>query len=181
MAVLYDNSGTPISLANPLPVLGQTVAVGLERTRPADVTAYAIRDAVADSTSAPTVITFANVARVVGGTGYVTKFRALTDQAANVAVMRLHLFNVAPTPINDNAQQTSLYAPRASYLGYVDLPAMAQEGTGSTAAIAQNTDIRLAFACAAADRNLYGLLETLTAFTPASGQKHYLEITAELN
>jgi hypothetical protein len=41
--------------------------------------------------------------------------------------------------------------------------------------------VRLAFVCASASRDLYGMLETRDAFTPASGQKFTVELTLDQN
>jgi hypothetical protein len=160
--------------------------VGVEFTRPADTTAYAALDAVSDSTSAPTVLTFANLARVNGGSGYITKARLFTDQKTNVARFRLHLFHTAPTAINDNSPYTLLYANRANRIGHIDFPACATEDpTNSTAASARvvpdGVSLPLAFKCADGAKTIYGLLETLDAFTPASGQKFWIELTADNN
>lgn len=160
---------------------GNTVAVSVEFSRPADTTAYAARDAVANSTSSPTVLTFSNIARVNAGSGYITKARLMTDQSTNTARFRLHLYRTAPTAINDNAAWTLLWANRANRIGFIDFSALQTEGTGSDAANALNTDIRLAFVCATASRALYGMLETLDAFTPASGQQFMIELSAEAN
>lgn len=170
-----------IASAVPQSVSGQMVSIATEVTRPADTTAYAALDVVSDSTSAPTVITFTNVARVNNGNGYVVKARLMSDQTTLTSRLRLHLFHTAPTAINDNSPYTLLYANRANRIGYCDFPAVATEGTGSTAASANIADLRIAFVCAAADRNIYAFLETRDAFTPASGQKFYLELTADLN
>ena len=166
-------SGYEVSIPEP------TAMVSTSFARPAGTTAYTAKDAVADSASAPTVLTFTKMANKPGGTGYITKARLMSDQSGNTARFRLHLFHTAPTPINDNAAHTLLYANRANRVGHVDFDAMQTEGSGSTAANASNTAVRLPFACAAGSRDLFGLLETLDAFTPASAQAFHLELTAE--
>ncbi len=160
---------------------GNTAVVSASFTRPADTTAYAAKDAVSNSTSAPTVLTFTNLARINAGSGYITKARLMTDQAANVARFRLHLYHTAPTAINDNAQHAMLWANRANRIGFIDFEAMQTEGTGSDTANALNSTIRLAFVCAAASRTLYGLLETRDAFTPANAQNFFIELMSENN
>ena len=160
---------------------GKGAVVSAAFARPNDVTAYASKDAVSDSTSSPTVLTFTNLARVNAGTGYIVKARIMTDQSTNVARYRLHLYNVAPTAINDNAAWTLLWANRAARIGYVDFDGCQTEGTGSDCANAVNTTVRLHFAAAAGVRTLYGLLETLDAFTPAANQNFYVELSAELD
>lgn len=158
------------------------VTVSVEVTRPADTTAYAAKDAVDASTSAPAGFVFAGMAGFAGGTGYLVKTVLATDQKTNVARFRLHLFNAAPTYINDNSPYLLLYANLASRVGTIDFDAAATEdATNSTAAISQKVGNLLPFVCAAADANLYGILETLDAFTPASGQKFTVKLTADQN
>ena len=158
---------------------GSTLASSATFSRPADTTAYLARDTVSNSTSAPTILTFANIARVSGGSGYLTKFRLMTDQSTNTARFRLHLFHTAPTAINDNSPYTLLFANAANRIGQIDFPAMSTEGTGSNASASLNMIDRLAFVLPGT--SIFGILETLDAFTPASAQNFYLEITAENN
>lgn len=160
---------------------GYMAPVAATLTRPADTTAYAAKDAVANSTSAPTVLTFSKIARLPGSSMYIVKWRLFTNQSTNTARFRLHLYHTSPTAINDNAAFTLLWANRANRTGYLDFPACQTEGTGSDAANSQVKDERLSVCCAVGDRNLYGLLETLDAFTPASGQIFYIELTADQN
>ena len=105
----------------------------------------------------------------------------MTNQAANTARFRLHLFHVAPTPINDNAAHTLLWANRENRIGHIDFEAMQTEGTGSDAANAGNYTSRVAFACAETSKSIFGMLEVLDAFTPASGQLFYVELSIEQN
>jgi len=74
-----------------------------------------------------------------------------------------------------------LWANRASRIGTIDFTVMQTEGSGSTAANNQNMIVRLPFVAAAGDSNIYGLLETLSAFTPASAQNFYIELVADQN
>lgn len=156
---------------------GYTVQSVASITRPADTTAYAAKDAIADLTSGATILTFANCARTSGGSGYVTKARLQTDQAANVSAYRLHLYDATLTAVVDNAAQTVLYANRASYLGYIDFPAAATDG--SDTAVSQSTQAPLPFV--AAGTSLFGMLETITGFTPANAQKFYIQLGIEQN
>ncbi len=161
---------------------GRTVTVGVEFTRPADEDPYAALDAVSNSTSEPTIITFANVVPANGGSGYITKVRCFTDKAAAMAPrFRVHVYNEAVAAVNDNAAFPLLFANAAKRVAAIDLSAFRSEGAGSDASAAQNISDRVAFACASASRSLFALVETLDAFTPASGQKFYLELSVEAN
>lgn len=166
---------------------GAKTRVSVEKTRPADTNAYAAKDAISESTSAGTVWTFTSIARAAGGSGYIVKANLQTDQTTNTESFRLHLFNAAPTAINDNvACSAPLYANASSYVGTIDFPAARVEGTGATAAYANATTntsgclLPLAFVTAA-DANLYALLETPTGFTPASAQKITITLSAEVD
>lgn len=161
-------------------VMGFSPIVQASFTRPSDTTAYAALDAVSDSTSAPTVLTFTAMARSSGGSGRITRARIETDQSANVAAFKLHIFNVSPTAINDNAAFTKLWASRASYIGSITFPLMSTEGTGSTGAYAEVSLNPIQFVTSGS-QNLFGILETLTAFTPANGQNFFVELTPEQN
>jgi hypothetical protein len=161
-------------------ILGSLIPVSATFTRPADTAAYAALDTVSNSTSAPTVLTFANIARVSGGSGYLVKARLMTNLSTDTKRYRLHLFYVAPTAINDNSPYTLLYANAANRIGEVTFNACTTEGTGSTAARSMRDDFRLSFNTSGS-RDLYGILETLDAGTPSSAQQYFIEITGDVN
>lgn len=161
---------------------GRTVRVAATFARPGDSAPYGALDTVSTSTSAPVVITFSGMARINAGSGYITKARIMTDQKTNSARFRLHLFHTAPTLTNDNAAFPLLWADRANRVGKIDFGAMTTEdATNSTCAESLNEAVRLSFTCEAANTALYGILETLDAFTPASGQNFYISLTSEQN
>ena len=174
------NGGTAVSSSNPLPVGGKSLTSTCTFTRPADTTAYSINDVIADSTSAPTVISFTNIARAVGGQSYIVKVRIMTDQKTCTARMRLALFQTAPTLINDNSPKTRLWANRVISLGSIDFdPMTTEDATNSTAASAMWTSAPVNIVCDAASTTIYGILSTLDAFTPASAQQFYIAIDVE--
>jgi hypothetical protein len=153
-------------------------------TRPLNATPYAVNDVVSNSASATSTMTFVDMASKEGGAGYITKVRLETNQSTCVAQFRLWLYTIeTPVVAADNALFTLLYANRGSRLGYLDIPALTTEATGSNEAMAQwTTTINgpFAFVTASNDTNLYGVLETKTAFTPASGQAFYVEMWSEV-
>lgn len=160
---------------------GRTAAATASFTRPADTNPYAAKDTVSNSTSATTLMSFA-LGRIVGGSGYITKARLTTDQSGNTAQFRLWIYRVSnPTVGADNAAHTLMWADRTNRVGYIDFAPMSTEGTGSDCAQAMNADVRLAFTCDPADTNLYGVLEALTAFTPAALQNFHVALSAETN
>jgi hypothetical protein len=174
---------TPAATESHLGQVGGTlvnVAAG-ELTRPADTTAYAAKDVISDSTSAPTVLTFTGVARASGGSGYITKARIMTDLKTWTGRMRLHLFDTSPTAINDNSPFLLLYANKATRIGVIDFTTAATEdATNSTGAEVINDLVRLPYVTTGG-ANIFGILEVLEAATPASGQKFYVQLTCDQN
>lgn len=177
--VMADSLATTIA-SDQSPINVRTAqVVALEAfTRPADVIAYAVNDVVGPAVAA--VIEFADALRSVDNSGYIVRAQLHTDQTANVALFRLYLFSVAPTPIADNAPFTLLYADAASMIGYIDFPAPETAGAGSTAAVALWTG-QIAAAGAVADDKIYGVLVTRTIFTPASGQQFTVALSIDQN
>lgn len=149
-------------------------------TRPSDTTAYAAKDAVSNSTSSPTILTFTSMARISGGSGYITKARLYTNQSTNVSLFRLHLYNSSITAINDNAAFTILDTNAATHVGAIDFPVLQTEGSGSDVAYGVNSSIYIPFVTSGS-ANLFGLLEVLTAFTPASAQTFKIYLSATQN
>lgn len=111
-----------------------------------------------------------------GNGGIIEKATIFTDQTTNTDTYILHLFNVAPAGILENAPCTApLYTTLSGYVGTITFPAAKTEGASSTAAYAtatpNTTGMPLPFVPAANSNDLFGLLECTTGFTPASGQK----------
>jgi hypothetical protein len=160
------------------------VEVSATFARPNDTTAYTAKDAVSNSTSAPTILTFSNVARNNAGCGYIYKARLFIDSATAMlgAAFRLHLYHTAPTAVNDNAAFPLLYANKDKRLGYIDFPATTTEGTGSDCSSSMWIDMPIAFTCAAADNDIYGALEiTTTGAAPTANHNIWVALTIQQN
>ena len=143
-------------------------------TRPADTTAYADKDLVANSTSAGSVVAPSfTAARTVAGGGYVVgaRIQKSTNVVTNAA-FRLHLFSVVPTftSAGDNsALATVVVALAKGYLGYVDVTAMVgfSDVAWGVGAI-DNSRGKLPFIAVA--QTLYGVLEAKAAYTPGDSE-----------
>lgn len=179
---IVDGEEVPVEVNqfNLLPVGGKSLRKSVSFTRPADTTAYAANDAIADSTSAPTLLSFANCANADAGQGYIVKTRLMTNQKTCTARFRLSFYHTTPSPVNDNAPKPMLYANRDKLIGRIDLDPCNTEGTTSDAAYVLSTAL-LPYVCAENSTSIYCILTTLDAFTPASAQQFYLEITCELS
>ncbi len=141
----------------------------------------------ADYTNGGTVarlFRLANVFRLNGGSGYVTKIRIGTDLVACVEQFKIHFYSSPVAAILDNAVFTVLYANVAARLGVVTMPAFTTEAAGSDSALALATlggivgnELPLAVNNTDGTKDLYFRIEDLTAGTPASGQNYYVEVT----
>lgn len=166
---------------------GQLIPVAVTLTRPADTAPYAALDAISDSTSSPTIVfAFTNLLRIAGGSGTILKGILRSNNKLNTGVQfRLHLFRVAPTAINDNSPYTMLDANTANTLGVINFNATyTEDPTGSTgvealANIGDGSNVPLVVN--SSTRTIYGLLQTLTGFTPISGQTFYIELSLDAN
>ena len=167
-------------------VKGLMTEVNAQIIRPADTNAYIANDTIADKTSGATIITFASVARRNGGGGYITGLRIGTNKDDFLSQFRLHLFKTAPTVLSDNAPMTApLYADIASYLGHITLSTAILQAASSAVFAQQDTTIEppvaIPYMCADGSRDIYGMLETRIALTPASAQKFDIRMMIEVN
>ena len=69
------------------------IKCAIEFQRPDDATGYTAGDVIANSDSAPTIITLTNAARSAGLGGYITGVRWMTRQPTNTAAIRAHFFS----------------------------------------------------------------------------------------
>lgn len=147
-----------------------TVVPSSSFTRPADTTAYAVGDLVANSTTAGSVVPLSwGITRVDAGSAWVRRAR-LQKSSTSVtnAQFRLHLYNTSPTPDNgDNGSWSTNQS--ANYLGYMDfiLTEVFNDGTAGNAVPEVGTEINFVLD---SGRSIYGLLEARAAYTPASGE-----------
>ena len=149
---------------------GHVFAVKGEFTRPTDTAPYAANDAVMNSTSAPVVITFTNVARVAatGVTIMTCKLCKSTNVTTN-ANFRLWIYSNTPASIpNDNAAWLQAWANRDLRVGWVDFT---NPIAGSDCVTYQGV-----LSMAGPDpiiptaRNLYGILQATSAYVPGNAE-----------
>lgn len=159
-------------------------------TRPANTTAYAAGDALTNSTSAPVVLTFENMARFPGGGGIV-RVAHLLDSAAQATKISAELWlfagAAAPTPDNDNVPFTPTDAELANLIGVIVFDGLTAgwvfvgdvtAGAGGNAVIigrigpsgAGGHLLDLPYVCGPATTSLWGLLVVRNAYTPVSGE-----------
>lgn len=158
---------TPVSSTNPLPA-GASTSVAVTFTRPADTTAYASGDLVANSTTAGSVTPMSfTVARTNDASFSVRRARITTSSTSVTnASFRLHLYQSSPTAANgDNSAWSTT---TSGYLGAIDVTvdkafSDGAGGTGVPLAGGEMTGLPTSGA-----RTIFGLLEARAAYTPTS-------------
>ena len=157
--------------------VGSLLSASYELTRPADTTAYAAGDAIANSTTAWAVVPLQfTVSGEFGATGLIIGARLFTSSATAFAATRLWLFNRQPFAAAgyqaDNSALALTYAAMTSTggcMGYVDFATFTARTT-SAVSIATSPQTELDFTCGPTNNVIYGLFEAMSAFTPASAQ-----------
>lgn len=177
-------SGQAVSASNPVPVsdaggsftvdgnlsvVGNTANVEASFTRPADTTAYAAGDVISNSTSSPSVITFANVA--AAGLGGMITDVVVSDSAAQSTKLEaeLWLFHTAPAATNDNSAFAISDAEADDVLCIVPLGS----GYGSVGGgnfVYHVRNLGCAFEAAGSGTDIYGVLVARNAYTPVSAE-----------
>lgn len=146
--------------------LSTMVSVTATQTRPNNTTAYAAGDVV--GTDPATNLTFSNVLPDNGVGFVILGARLRIDVAAipaGMAGFRLHLYNAAPTAIADNTAFDLIVGDRGKYLGYVTI----STGRDNGATVwYQDNDLNFTGKLAAGSATLYGVLETIGAYTPTA-------------
>jgi hypothetical protein len=138
-----------------------TNIVSARFTRPADTTAYASGDLVANSTTAGSVVPLSYA--VGGGVFQIRRVRIFKSGTSTTnAAFRVHLYTASMTAANgDNAAWSTNRA--ANYLGSVDVTVdkAFTDGAAGVATVEANC---------AVPGTLYALIEARGAYTPASAE-----------
>jgi hypothetical protein len=149
---------------------GKTVVVSANFTRPGNTTQYTAGDAVTDSTSAPSQITFSGAARINGGSGVI--LAAIMVDSVNPGTkpqLELWLFDSSVTPDNDNSAFTPTDAECGTLIGVIPFNAW-YVGDSSSNAVAPVHGLSIPFKCGGGSASLFGLLVVRNAYTPSSAE-----------
>lgn len=140
-------------------------------TRPADTTAYASGDLVANSTTAGSVVPMSfTAARVSAGGFRVRRARIKkSDATLTNAQFRLHLYGADPSASTGitNGDGAAWLTKHANYIGSIDITvdkAFSDSSAGS-AAPAATLHVTLA-----SGQTVWGLLEARAAYVPVSAE-----------
>lgn len=176
-----ESANTPVALTDPNPpgvglsegdnyigqVSGFVNRVSANFTRPADTTAYASGDLVANSVTAGSVVPMQfDISREAGKGGMIRRIDLRKSGAVvTSASFRLHLYALAPVPSNgDNAAWLTTKA--ANYVGWFDITIDKAFSDGAAGFGVPGVGNEIIFT---AD-TYYGLLEARGAYTPASAE-----------
>jgi hypothetical protein len=141
-------------------------------TRPNDTNQYTAGDAISDSTSAPTVMTFRNAIRE--GSGAIQQAYLLDSANQSTKLdAELWLFSTAPTAVNDNAAITFTDAELANLVAVIDFSVadakvgLATSGAGGNAINIQGS-LGIPVSLQAHSNDLFGVLVARNAYTPVA-------------
>lgn len=151
---------------------GVSAVVNGSFTRPNDTNTYAAGEVVSDSTSAPTAITFSNIARFPAGSGIITG--ALLVDSANQALkgsFELWLFDTAVVVDNDNTAFTPTDAELATLIGIIEFTTSfigdATAGAGGNV-VYPVVGRNVPFKCTGVLQDIYGVTVVRNAFIPVA-------------
>lgn len=148
--------------------------------RPANTTAYAIGDAVSDSTSAPTILTFSGAARANGGSGIIIGAMMIDSfNQTTKGIFELALFDQSVSAINDNSAVAFADADAAKCIGVINFgsPYILNTGAGTSGNVnypAQNLGIP--FTCGGSSDDIFGQVIVRNAYTPGSAEEFTLRL-----
>lgn len=149
-------------------------------TRPANTTAYASGDLVANSTTAASVVPLSWGVGAVGGAGIIRGLRLYTDnKTVTNGSFRVFLFTADPGVPTAGDNGALAVASAADYLDVVavDLSSGALAG-GTTGKGKRSAALAIPFRLGINDK-LYGLIDAQAAYTPASGETFRVTLEIE--
>lgn len=144
--------------------------------RPNNATAYTANDAVTDSPSAPTALSFAGCARAAGGGTTLMQARMTINKVMGTTRYRLHLFRDTPASIpNDNDAFATTWANSSLRLGYVDFatPVVGGDCTDYYGTFVQTGAVPTVLVGTA----IKGILQVLDGVTPAGTDQFKFVLT----
>lgn len=164
---------------------GQSIVTSNTVVRPADTTAYAVGDLIANSTTAGSVTPIAmTVSRLPDVGGMVRRVRLRVDDASwKNATVRVHFYRDSPTlGVGDNGvfnSSETLQSSESHYIGSADvlLDKQFAQGTVQVKGISvPNTGSEIVFDPSSGTQLIYALLEARTAVTPAASKTFSLSL-----
>ena len=149
-------------------------------TRPADTTAYAIGDAITNSTTEPTLRTFGGLYRDWKNTGLIVAARLVKNSTTTAnASFRLWIWPSTPSiNPNDNAALQILWDDWIR-IGYIDFPtAVAGHNCTDSVGIMENNAVMpYVVQMIGETPALVGILQARAAYVPTSGERFAITLS----
>ena len=166
---IKNDTGNPIPVADAgssLTVDGKAYRTAASITRPSNTTAYTAGDVVGD-TGGSAIISLTSAGPAAGFLLIQSVSLVFSDSTvpSGMGAFRIHMYSASPTAIADNAAFDLLSGDRATYMGYIDLPA--PQDLGSTIYTQTDYPGRLV-KLGAASTTLFVEIETRGTYTPVS-------------
>jgi hypothetical protein len=153
---------------------GRSRVITASFNRPADTTQYAAGDAVSDSTSSPTQITFNGAARINDGSGVIVNATLIDSvNAASDGVFELWLFDASVTPNNDNSAFAPSDGDAEKAIGVIQFSVAVSGSNNSVYAV---TGLSIPFKCSGGVDDIFGLLVVRNAYTPVNAEKFTIRL-----
>lgn len=144
-------------------------------TRPADTTAYAANDLVANSTTAGSVVPMSFTIPKLSGFKLYKVSIARSNATVTNAKFNLHLYGLSPTC--SNGDNGAWLTTASNWLGSFAVDGSTQ--TFSDTSTAYAISATYPFLLLPAGRTIYGLLQATAAYTPASAEVFTVTLTGE--
>lgn len=159
---------------------GEMATPSANFTRPADTTAYASGDLVANSGTAGSVVAldWSTATRVAAGSAAVRRARLKkSGTGVTSASFRLHLYSADPAASTgiSNGDNAAWLTKIAGYLGAIDVTVDKVFSDGAAGNGSPNVGGEINFVLGSG-QHLYGLLEARGAYTPANAEVFTVEL-----
>jgi hypothetical protein len=163
---------------NPLTVDGRAYSSSVSFNRPGNTSAYTAGDVIgvtSGGAAGSAIHTFTSIGPSNGHVMIqsVEMFLDASTVPAGMGAFRLHLYNTSPSGIIDNAAFDLQTTDRAKYIGYADLSTPLDFGS---VLYSQSDYSGRLLQLASGSTSLFGILQTVNAYTPASGTAHEIRI-----
>lgn len=153
------------STSSPVYVSSGNSNTTASQTRSNNTVSYTAYDVVGEATASNLV--FSNVCSNNGGGFIVLGANLEIDVNAipsGMSGFKVHLYNAAPSAITDNSAYNLPSGDRSKYLGNIYLAT--PDDLGDTI-YSQNDNINFKSVCASGTNTVYGILQTVGAYTPS--------------
>lgn len=165
--------GADVAVGNPVPVAGPLTIVSGNFTRPANTTAYASGQIIANSTTAGScsAISLA-AARANDAAGSVRRvYLKVNDTAWLNATVRVHLYRSSPTYAAGDGGTYTGNTTESGYLGSLDVTLSRQFSDPYVSGLGvPNDGGEIVFLPASGTQNIHAVLEARSAPTPAASK-----------